>query len=123
MQYTDSHEWVAFLQGKARVGISSYGQKEVGEIVYVQLPTAGKAVRQGDVVAILESTKAAIDIYSPIGGTILSVNTVLAVDTSSLNRDPESSGWLFEIATDAASLSGNFLSVEEYEQLTSSEKE
>lgn len=93
MKYTETHEW--YLDGK--VGISKYAQKELGEIVYIELPKVGQKVRAGEEIAVLESTKAALDIYSPISGTIASVNMKLKEDVNLLNQSPEKGGYLFEI--------------------------
>ena|SRR3990167_2425274 len=97
MKYADSHEWIQVDGEVGLVGISSYAQQELGEIVYIELPKVGKVVRAGDEVAVLESTKAAADIYTPVSGTITRVNETLQSDVSSLNTDPENTGWLYEI--------------------------
>ena len=97
MKYSDSHEWVRLEGNRGIVGISSYVQKELGEIVFVQFPKVGKQVQAGEEVAILESTKAATDIYAPISGMVTKINETLKENLSFLNRFPESSGWLFEI--------------------------
>lgn len=93
-RYTPSHEWVA---DDGTVGITSYASQELGEVVYVELPQVGREVKAGDEVAVLESTKAAADIYAPISGKISAINTALSEATSLLNRFPESEGWLFKI--------------------------
>ena len=93
MKYTDTHEW--YLDGK--VGISKYAQQELGEIVYIELPKVGQVVKAGEEIAVLESTKAAADIYSPISGTITAVNMKLKEDVDLLNQSPEEEGYLFEI--------------------------
>ncbi|QVL56138.1 MAG: glycine cleavage system protein GcvH [Simkaniaceae bacterium] len=93
MKYTDTHEW--YLDGK--VGISKYAQQELGEIVYIELPKVGQEVKAGEEIAVLESTKAAADIYSPISGTVTSVNMKLKEDVNLLNQFPEEEGYLFEI--------------------------
>lgn len=93
MKYTDTHEW--YLDGK--VGISKYAQKELGEIVYIELPKVGQTVKAGEEIAVLESTKAAADIYSPISGTVTSINMKLKEDVNLLNQFPEEGGYLFEI--------------------------
>ncbi|MCB1106857.1 MAG: glycine cleavage system protein GcvH [Chlamydiia bacterium] len=94
MRYTESHEWYA----EGKVGISSHARKELGEIVYVELPEVGQKVKGGEEIAVLESTKAAADIYSPISGTVTAINENLKDDPSLLNKAPEGEGYLFEIA-------------------------
>ncbi|MCB1084736.1 MAG: glycine cleavage system protein GcvH [Chlamydiia bacterium] len=97
IKYTDSHEWIECDGKKGRVGITTHAQKELGEIVYVELPKVGDQVKAGEEIAILESTKAAADIYCPVSGTITCVNTALLEDISLLNASPSSAGYLFEI--------------------------
>ena len=97
MKFTKSHEWVIAQNGNALVGITAHAQKELGEIVFADLPEAGQEVKAGDEIAVLESTKAAIDIYSPLSGKISKVNLQLTEDIGLMNSDPEGKGWLFEI--------------------------
>lgn len=97
MKYTDSHEWIRVEGSHATVGISAHAQKELGEIVYVELPKVGQEVKAGGEIAVLESTKAAADIYAPVSGKVTKVNERLKEDVSSLNTSPESTGWLFEV--------------------------
>lgn len=98
MKFTDSHEWIE-MEGIdfARVGISIYAQKELGDIVYVELPAVGKQVNAKQEVAVLESTKAAADIYSPVSGTILEVNEKLRTAPELINQSPEHEGWIYKI--------------------------
>ncbi len=97
MFYTDSHEWISLLGQRGRVGITKYAQKELGEIVFIELPRIGSAVALGEEVCVLESTKAAADVYSPLSGRIAAVNEALKDSPLLLNQDPEGAGWLFEI--------------------------
>ena len=97
MHYTDSHEWVRLEGEIGSIGISIYAQKELGEIVYVQLPEVGQEIKVGEEVAILESTKAAADVYSPVSGRVVQVNEALQADSSLINTSPEGEGYLFKI--------------------------
>lgn len=97
MKFTESHEWIDVDQDVGTVGITQYAQKELGDIVYVELPRIGAAVAAGDVAAVLESTKAAADVYSPVTGTIVEVNTALSTAPELINREPEKGGWIFKI--------------------------
>lgn len=99
MKFTESHEWVELgSDGKvATVGITDYAQKELGEIVYVELPIIGEKVKAGAEAAVLESTKAAADVYAPLSGTILEVNTKLSSASELVNHSPEKEGWLFKL--------------------------
>lgn len=98
MRYSDSHEWIKVEGEQGTVGISSHAQKELGEIVYVQLPEVGQEVKAGEEIAVLESTKAAADIYSPVSGKVVRVNEALISDVNLINHSPEEEGYLFEIA-------------------------
>ena len=98
MKFTDSHEWTdAENSGLVRIGITHYAQKELGDIVYVELPAAGKQVNAGQEIAVLESTKAAADIYSPVSGEIMEVNQNLSSNPELINRDPEGEGWILKV--------------------------
>jgi len=97
-KFAETHEWIDVDEGKGRVGISAHAQKELGEIVYVELPKVGQEIKAGEEVAVLESTKAAADIYSPVSGKIIAVNEKVKEDPSLMNKSPEGEGYLFEIA-------------------------
>lgn len=98
MKFTESHEWIQ--EGPdhvATVGVSQFAQKELGDIVYVELPQVGKVIKAGQEAAVLESTKAAADVYTPASGTILEVNHALSQSPELINQDPEKQGWIFKI--------------------------
>lgn len=102
MKYTDSHEWVKIEGHIGMVGITKYAQKELGEVVHIELPKVDTVVEAGQEVAVLESTKAAADIYSPVSGKIVAINEQLKKDLSLINRYPEGEGWLFKIKLEDA---------------------
>ena len=95
--FTDSHEWIQVSANKGTVGITDYAQNELGEIVYVELPKLGQNVKAGEEVCVLESTKAAADIYAPVSGKIIAVNERIVESPSLLNRAAETTAWLFQI--------------------------
>lgn len=102
MKFTDSHEWIELEEPPAekplaKVGVSKYAQKELGDIVYIELPSVGKKVNAGQELAVLESTKAAADVYAPVSGIIKEVNTSLSTQPELVNQDPESRGWIAKI--------------------------
>ncbi len=97
MKFTDSHEWIKLNNNIGTVGISQFAQKELGDIVYVELPKIGKEVKSGEEAAVLESTKAAADVYSPASGTILEINSALSNSPELVNSSPENEGWLYKI--------------------------
>lgn len=97
MKFTETHEWIEVEGDVGTVGVSNHAQGELGDIVYVELPKVGKAVRAGEEAAVLESTKAAADVYSPVSGTITEVNRALEQASELVNRSAEGEGWLFKI--------------------------
>jgi glycine cleavage system H protein len=100
MRYTESHEWIEEGVNPKKIGITTHAQHELGEIVYVELPKVGSIVKKGQEIAVLESTKAAADVYAPCPGTILEVNEALKKDPSLINNSPEKEGWLCKIESD-----------------------
>ncbi len=97
LYYTKEHLWVKVDGNDATIGVTDYGQHQLGDVVYVELPEVGSEVEAGDKIAAVESVKAAIDIYSPLTGKILSVNEDLKEDPSLVNVDPYGDGWIAEI--------------------------
>jgi glycine cleavage system H protein len=98
LYYTDSHEWVSTEDNdNARVGITDHAQEALGDLVYVELPVVGDEISQGDPCAVVESVKAASDIYAPVSGIVVAVNEDLENDPALINADPYGDGWLFEI--------------------------
>ncbi len=97
MYFSQSHEWVK-VDGKiGTVGITDHAQKELGEIVFIELPKVGQDTRASEEICIMESTKAAADIYSPISGIIVEINETLKKNPSLINRDPEGAAWLYKL--------------------------
>jgi len=98
LQYTESHEWVSTEDnGNARIGITDHAQEELGDLVFVELPVVGDEISQGDPCAVVESVKAASDIYAPVSGRVVAVNEDLESDPALINADPYDDGWLFEV--------------------------
>ena len=114
LRYVDTHEWVRLEDGVAVVGISDYAQDALGDVVYVELPDIGTTVTAGDEVAVVESVKAASDIYAPIGGSVVAVNESLEDSPQLVNELPYGDGWFFKIATDDPGALENLLSAEDY---------
>ena len=98
MHFTPSHEWIICDKNIGTVGITLFAQKELGEIVYVELPQVGAIVKKGEELAVLESTKAAADIYAPVSGKIIEVNNELIDHCGLINEFPETKGWICKIA-------------------------
>ena len=99
--YTQDHEWIAVEGDLGTVGITDYAQGQLGDITYVDLPESGAAVAKGDAPCVVDSVKAASDVYSPVSGTIVEVNDALADQPELVNTEAESGGWLFRITLSA----------------------
>ena len=98
LRYSDAHEWVSGEEnGHARIGISDHAQQALGDLVYVELPAVGDEISQGDSCAVVESVKAASDIFAPVSGKVIAINEDLDADPSIINSDPYGDGWLFEM--------------------------
>ncbi|MGO9934103.1 MAG: glycine cleavage system protein GcvH [Steroidobacteraceae bacterium] len=98
LHYTKSHEWVRQVQnGAVEIGITDHAQSALGDLVFVEVPEVGRALRAGEACAVVESVKAASDVYSPLGGEVLASNAKLASQPELLNQDPYGAGWLFRL--------------------------
>ena len=97
LYYLDTHEWVRVTDGTARIGISDFAQDELGDVVFVDLPSEGEEVSAGDAFGVVESIKAVSDLYSPVSGTVRAVNDDLESAPELLNEDPYGEGWLLEV--------------------------
>ncbi|MEE9434842.1 MAG: glycine cleavage system protein GcvH [Sphingorhabdus sp.] len=95
--FTEEHEWIDVDGESATVGITDYAQEQLGDIVFVEVPAAGAEISKGGDAAIIESVKAASDIYAPVSGTITEGNSALEDDPALINSDPESDGWFFRM--------------------------
>ena len=97
VRYTDQHEWIRLDGDEATVGITKYAAESLGDVVFVELPASGKTVAAGGEAAVVESVKAASDIYAPAGGTVTGANSALEKEPSKVNEDPEGAGWFFKM--------------------------
>ena len=105
--YTEEHEWIRVEGDEATVGITDFAQGQLGDIVFVELPDSGRQLTKGGEAAVVESVKAASDVYSPVDGEVVESNSALSDDPSLANSDPEGEGWFFKLRlTNAAQLDG-----------------
>lgn len=105
--FTEDHEWIRVEGGIATVGITSYAQEQLGDLVFVELPEAGRTISKGDVAVVVESVKAASDVYAPVDGEITEANTALGADPALVNSSPTGDGWLWKMKlADAGQLTG-----------------
>ena len=107
LYFTEDHEWISLDGDLATVGITNHAQEQLGDLVFVELPEVGSTVKKGDSVAVVESVKAASDVFSPVDGTISEVNEALSDDPALVNQKAEKEGWLWKIKiSDASQLDG-----------------
>ncbi|MBP9727021.1 MAG: glycine cleavage system protein GcvH [Gammaproteobacteria bacterium] len=121
LKFTPSHEWVRIEDDFAIVGITDFAQTLLGELVYVELPDVGDVIAQGESCAVVESVKAASDVYCPLNGQIIEVNEELADQPELVNDDPYSNGWLFKIQMDNPDQVEELLTPEEYQKQVAEE--
>jgi glycine cleavage system H protein len=95
--YSKDHEWIAVEGGTATIGITGYAQEQLGDVVFVELPETGKELAQGDEAAVVESVKAASELYAPIDGEVTEVNGVLTDEPAKVNEDPEGAAWFIKM--------------------------
>ena len=116
LRYAASHEWVRIEDAVATVGISDFAQEALGDVVFVELPEVGQEAEAGGEIGVVESVKAAADIYSPIAGTVVEVNAALEEAPELVNEDPYGKGWFFRLRPlDAAADAGGLLDADAYD--------
>ena len=114
-KFTKDHEYITT---DGTVGITPYAQEQLGDIVYVELPKVGQKLKAGDEAAVVESVKAASEIYSPVSGTVNAVNDALSGEPGLINSSPETDGWIFKLALDNPSELDGLMDADAYAQLT-----
>jgi glycine cleavage system H protein len=114
LRFTEQHEWVRIDGDVATVGISKYAAEQLGDVVYVELPEPGRKVGQGGEAAVVESVKAASEVYAPVGGEVTDANPALAGDPASVNADPEGEGWFFKMKGVNAAELAKLMTAEQY---------
>ena len=113
-KYTKEHEWVEVDGDTATVGITNHAQESLGDIVFIDLPTIGKEVKSNEELCVIESVKAASDIYAPIDGEVIEINNNLNDDASIVNQDPEKDGWIFKMKMADPNQYNNLMTLDEY---------
>lgn len=115
LKYTESHEWLRLeADGSYTIGITQHAQEELGELVYVELPDVGRKLAKEEACCVVESTKAASDVYAPLAGEVLAVNESLRDTPQVVNEKPFTDGWLFRLKPDAPDDLGGLISAEDY---------
>lgn len=115
--FSESHEWIQVNNHVGTVGITHYAQHELGEIVHIELPKVGQTVRMGQETCVLESTKAAADVYAPVSGKIIAVNEALRAHPDLINKTAETTGWLFRIELSHPKDLDHLLNEQQYKKL------
>ena len=122
LKYTDSHEWVRDNgDGTVTVGITDHAQDALGDLVFVELPEVGKALAAKDACAVVESVKAASDVYAPVSGEVLAVNEALDGTPETINSDPYGEGWIFQLKLTDHDAAADLLDADAYQQLLEDE--
>ena len=116
LRYTKSHEWMRTLpDGSLEIGITDHAQQSLGDLVFVEVPEAGRVLAAGDACAVVESVKAASDVYSPVAGEVTAGNPALATQPELINRDPYGEGWILRLKPSGAGSSAEILDASGYE--------
>lgn len=107
LKFTDEHEWLKLDGATATIGITRHAADQLGDLVFVELPKVGAILKKGAPAAVVESVKAASDVFAPVDGEVVEINSSVAMDPSQIGADPQGSGWLYRVRiADAAALSG-----------------
>lgn len=117
LKYTKTHEWVKLTDTKAKIGITDHAQHEMTDIVFVELPTVGKEIRKGEELCVVESVKSVSEVYSPVSGKIIMVNSKLDDSPDLINSSPYDDGWLVEIEIKDIAEVNTLLDPESYKKL------
>jgi glycine cleavage system H protein len=121
VHYTREHEWIRVEGDSATVGITDFAQGQLGDIVFVELPEAGRQVTKGGDAAVVESVKAASDVYAPVSGEVIEANQALTGDPSLVNTDPEGEGWFFRLSLSNPSELDGLMDAEAYKTFCESQ--
>ena len=122
LRYTKSHEWLRTLpDGTLEIGITDHAQQALGDLVFVEVPEAGRTLAAGDACAVVESVKAASDVYAPVTGTVTAVNSALTDKPETINEDAYGEGWLFTLEIDDAEQLNELLAPDDYAELLEDE--
>jgi len=116
LRYTKTHEWISVQGTKAKVGVTEYAQKEISDVVFVELPKAGQSVQQAKMAAVVESVKAAFDIYAPASGTITGANKALESNPALINQSPYADGWIFELEISSPAELSTLMTAAQYQE-------
>lgn len=121
LRYTKDHEWIRIEGQEGTVGITDYAQSQLGDVVFVEVPAVGRAVKKGDTFGVVESVKSVSDLYAPVSGTVLRVNPALAERPEAVNQDAFGDGWMIVLALEDPAEADTLLDADAYERHVASE--
>ena len=122
-RYTKDHEWVRLEGDIATVGISNHAQEALGDVVFIELPDVGRVVEEGEACAVVESVKAASDVYAPLAGTVTEVNSAIVDEPGTVNAEPLDGGWFFKLSSVEFEAFAELMDEDEYTAFVESEAE
>jgi glycine cleavage system H protein len=114
-RYSSEHEWAKVDGAEVSVGITDFAQEQLGDVVYIELPSVGARVKQGEVMGVVESVKAASDLYSPVSGEVAAVNDAAVAEPQNVNDAPYADGWLIRVRPDRLAELDNLMTAEQYD--------
>ncbi len=117
LRYSNEHEWIRLENGKAFIGITDYAQKELGDIVFVEIETLGETLNKDDLFGTVEAVKTVSDLYMPVGGKVIAVNEALADHAEQINQDPYGEGWMIQVEVTDPSEWESLLNAEQYREI------
>jgi glycine cleavage system H protein len=120
-RYTKDHEWIAVDGGRGKVGVTDYAQKQLGDVVFVELPEVGRKLKAGEQFGTVESVKAVSELYSPVAGEVVEVNAPLADKPETINQDPHGAAWMIVLQLDDPAAADGLMDAGAYEKLVASE--
>ncbi|MEK7287878.1 MAG: glycine cleavage system protein GcvH [Elusimicrobiota bacterium] len=118
LKFAKTHEWARLENGAVIVGITDFAQQEIRDIVYVELPKTGREVKQGEPLGVIESVKAAFEIYAPVSGRVVAVNDHISQDVTKIHKDPFGEGWLFKIEASSPAQLETLMNEADYQKIT-----
>jgi glycine cleavage system H protein len=122
LRYTKQHEWIRHEGGTATVGVTDYAQEKLGDVVFVEMPETGMSIQKGDAFGVVESVKAASDVYCPVGGEVIEINHALEEHPEYVNQSPYGDGWIIRVKVTDSSAMNDLMDAEQYQAFVEQEE-
>jgi len=122
LRYTKQHEWIRLEGGTATVGVTDYAQEKLGDVVFVEMPETGMSIQKGDAFGVVESVKAASDVYCPVGGEVIEINHALEEHPEYVNQSPYGDGWIIRVKVTDSSAMNDLMDAEQYQAFVEQEE-